>query len=144
MVAGIDFQLASTIVFSCLYVVVLRRAIKVFSLPIFTRDPNMRYLLAVSCWCIILIILRSVYRTVELAEGWTGYVITTQRLFVAMDGAPMLTLVVSLNIFHPGALINRLSTTQVDNGDHDNERPKEHGDKNTNSVGLLFRFRKAQ
>ncbi|KAG1741867.1 RTA-like protein [Suillus paluster] len=48
------------------------------------------------------IFIRSVYRTVELANGWTGTVITTQRYFDWLDGALVTLAIYTLNVMHPG------------------------------------------
>lgn len=108
MVAGIDFQLASVIVFSVLFFTFLHRAAVKLRIPAFKDDRDMKLLVAVTSFSILLIVMRSIYRTVELAGGWTGHVIETERYFIALDGAPMAALVISFNILHPGALINRI------------------------------------
>ena len=78
------------------------------NLPAFKNDKNMKLLVLVTSFSILLIIMRSIYRTVELAGGWTGHVIETERYFIALDGAPMAALVIAFNILHPGVLINRI------------------------------------
>ena len=108
MVAGIDFQLASVVVFSVLFFVVLYRATAVLHLSILKIDRNLQVLVFATSFSILLIVMRSIYRTIELAGGWTGPVIETERYFLALDGAPMAAAVIIFNIFHPGALINRL------------------------------------
>lgn len=108
MVAGIDFQLASVIIFSILFFLFLYRASAKKSLPAFKNDTNMKLLVAVTAFSILLIIMRSIYRTIELAGGWTGHVIETERYFIALDGAPMAALVIAFNILHPGILLNRI------------------------------------
>ncbi|GJJ16005.1 hypothetical protein Clacol_010284 [Clathrus columnatus] len=41
------------------------------------------------------------YRTVELSDGWTGRIITTQRFFNYLDGAPICLALFILNVLHP-------------------------------------------
>ncbi|CAD0092219.1 unnamed protein product [Aureobasidium vineae] len=108
MVAGIDFQLASVVIFSVLFFLFLYRASTKLGLPAFKNDRNMKLLVLVTSFSILLIIMRSIYRTIELAGGWTGHVIETERYFIALDGAPMAALVIAFNILHPGVLINRI------------------------------------
>jgi hypothetical protein len=108
MVAGIDFQLVSVVIFSVLFFLFLYRASAKLNLPAFKNDKNMKLLVLVTSFSILLIIMRSIYRTVELAGGWTGHVIETERYFIALDGAPMAALVIAFNILHPGVLINRI------------------------------------
>ncbi|GAB7346850.1 hypothetical protein MBLNU459_g1935t1 [Dothideomycetes sp. NU459] len=109
MVAGIDFQLAALVVFAFLFSLVIFRTSKRYGKEVFTKDKDMRLLVATTTFAILLIIMRSIYRTIELAGGWTGHVIETQRLFIALDGAPMAALVIMFNVFHPGALVSRIA-----------------------------------
>ncbi|KZV75700.1 RTA1-like protein [Peniophora sp. CONT] len=53
----------------------------------------------------VLIFIRSVYRTCELADGWTGPVIQKQVLFNVCDGAMIVLAMFTLNFFHPGHLL---------------------------------------
>ena len=54
------------------------------------------------------VLIRSIYRTIELVNGWTGNVITNQVYFNVFDGAPIVLAMVTLNLFHPGWLcVNR-------------------------------------
>ncbi|KAG9945505.1 RTA1-domain-containing protein, partial [Aureobasidium melanogenum] len=123
MVAGIDFQLASVIVFSILFFLFLYRAALKLRLPAFKNDRNMKLLVLVTSFSILLIIMRSIYRTIELAGGWTGRVIETERYFIALDGAPMAALVIAFNILHPGVLINRVIAR---NGVQMVQKPSKH------------------
>ncbi|KAF7799540.1 hypothetical protein EIP86_010777 [Pleurotus ostreatoroseus] len=54
--------------------------------------------------------VRSVYRTIELADGWTGRVISTQVYFNVLDGAMIVLASFTLNFFHPGLLLGRGDT----------------------------------
>lgn len=49
----------------------------------------------------ICIFWRSVYRVAELAEGWTGYLIRQQNLFIAFEGVMVVVACVALNFAHP-------------------------------------------
>lgn len=81
-------------------------------------------LVSTTTLAILLIVMRSIYRTVELAGGWAGYVIQTERYFIALDGALMAALVIMFNVFHPGALISRIVSSR-DSGAHEKN---EHGE----------------
>ena len=48
---------------------------------------------------------RSIYRTIELIDGWNGRIITTELYFNVMDGAMIVASLYCLNIFHPGRLL---------------------------------------
>jgi len=70
----------------------------------------------------VFILIRSVYRTIELLDGWTGRIITTQLYFVCvfsksicsavltllqnvLDGGAIVVAMFAINIFHPGFLL---------------------------------------
>jgi RTA1 like protein len=48
------------------------------------------------------IIMRAVYRVIELAQGWRGHLITTQYYFYILDTAPMIVCMLIWVIGHPG------------------------------------------
>jgi hypothetical protein len=54
--------------------------------------------LAIATVCIF---VRSVYRVAELSEGWMGYLIKQQGLFIGLEGVMVLVAVLALNFFHP-------------------------------------------
>jgi hypothetical protein len=54
---------------------------------------------------VLCIYVRSIYRTIELLQGWKGYLITHEEYFVALDGAMMVAAVVVFNVVHPGWLL---------------------------------------
>ncbi|KAJ3543830.1 hypothetical protein NM688_g5815 [Phlebia brevispora] len=51
------------------------------------------------------LMIRAVYRTIELADGWNGPVISTQVYFNVFDGAMVTLAMYTLNVFHPGRLL---------------------------------------
>lgn len=55
----------------------------------------------------ILLLIRSIYRTIELSDGWTGTIISTQWLLNAFDGAMIVLATFTLNLLHPGMLVLR-------------------------------------
>jgi len=52
------------------------------------------------------IFIRSIYRTIELIDGWDGKIISTQWYFNVFDGAMIVLSMFTLNLFHPGLLLN--------------------------------------
>ena len=48
------------------------------------------------------IFVRSVYRVVELAQGWTGALMGNQKTFIGFEGAIVGLAMVVLNVWHPG------------------------------------------
>ena len=51
------------------------------------------------------VFIRSIYRTVEFANGWTGRIVSTETYFNVLDGAPIVLAMFTLNVFHPGWLL---------------------------------------
>ncbi|EUC57263.1 RTA1-like protein, partial [Rhizoctonia solani AG-3 Rhs1AP] len=58
----------------------------------------------------LFIIIRSVYRTIELTDGWNGEIISTEKWFNWFDGAPIVVAMFTFNIFHPGYFLSGLET----------------------------------
>ncbi|KAI0718446.1 RTA1-domain-containing protein [Cerioporus squamosus] len=55
----------------------------------------------------IFILIRSIYRTIELSDGWTGRIISTQVYFNVLDGAMIVLAMFTMNFFHPGFLLGK-------------------------------------
>ncbi|KAF8674234.1 RTA1 protein [Rhizoctonia solani] len=53
----------------------------------------------------LFILVRSIYRTIELSDGWNGRVISTEKWFNWFDGGAIVVAMVTFNVFHPGLLI---------------------------------------
>jgi hypothetical protein len=103
MVGGVVFQMAAITVFAVCAADFLRRVVHHKLLCLMTSD--VKSLLTATAVSVAFIYIRSIYRTVELLQGWTGYLITHERYFIALDGAMMLAAVNVLNVFHPGRLL---------------------------------------
>ncbi|CAE7108980.1 unnamed protein product [Rhizoctonia solani] len=58
----------------------------------------------------VFIIIRSVYRTIELTDGWNGTIISTEKWFNWFDGAPIVVAMFVFNLFHPGYLLRNLES----------------------------------
>lgn len=102
MVAGVIWQLVSTRVFAVLCQLVILRARHViwnnpYLIRLFTAT-----LLAVTC-----MVIRGVYRSMELIQGWRGYLITHERFAVVLDGVMMLLAGAVFNLWSPGVLIRQ-------------------------------------
>ena len=50
----------------------------------------------------VCIFIRSIYRVIELAQGWQGELIKNQRYFIVLEGVMVIIAVLALNVFHPG------------------------------------------
>jgi len=73
----------------------------------FMRRNTQIMLAALVCNTIFLFI-RTVYRTIELTDGWTGSIITNQNLFNTLDGVPIVLATFILNAIHPGHFLRRI------------------------------------
>ncbi|KAI0721809.1 RTA1 like protein-domain-containing protein [Fomitopsis betulina] len=57
----------------------------------------------------ILIYIRSIYRTIELADGFRGYIMSIERYFDWLDGGMVTLAMFSMNFLHPGQLLGPAS-----------------------------------
>jgi len=71
-------------------------------------DRNVQLMIVGLSFSTICIFIRSVYRTIELSDGWSGRIIHTQRYFNILDGAMILLAMYTLNVFHPGILLRHI------------------------------------
>ncbi|CAE6413256.1 putative protein C17G6,02c [Schizosaccharomyces pombe 972h-] [Rhizoctonia solani] len=58
----------------------------------------------------LFIIIRSIYRTIELTDGWNGTIISTEKWFNWFDGAPIVVAMFTFNLFHPGFFLRNLES----------------------------------
>ncbi|KAJ3819839.1 RTA1 like protein [Lentinula raphanica] len=54
----------------------------------------------------VLIFIRAIYRTIELTDGWSGRIISTQLYFNVLDGGMIVAAIYTMNIAHPGLLLD--------------------------------------
>ncbi|KAJ5130498.1 uncharacterized protein N7515_006537 [Penicillium bovifimosum] len=100
MVAGIVFQLFSITIFVACAIDFVRRTMRRRLLVGATIPLFGAMILSIIC-----IYVRSIYRTIELSQGWEGYLITHEAYFIALDGAMMVVSVGVFNVLHPGWLL---------------------------------------
>ncbi|KAE8382569.1 RTA1 like protein-domain-containing protein [Aspergillus bertholletiae] len=112
MVAGIVFQMFSITVFVVCAADFVRRVIRRRLLQ--NMSGSIAPLFAAMVFSVLCIYVRSIYRTIELSQGWSGYLITRERYFIALDGAMMVASVVVFNIFHPGWLMPSTKAMQYE------------------------------
>jgi hypothetical protein len=68
---------------------------------------HVEWLLAGVAFASLMIYVRGVYRAIELAQGWTGYLITHEDYFIYLDGLPMVLCYYAFGALHPGFLLPR-------------------------------------
>jgi hypothetical protein len=111
MLAGIIFQTISVTIFVICAVDFVRRMLRRHLL-----DPHPKSLtpmLSAMFFSLICIYIRSIYRVIELAQGWSGFLITHQIYFVILDGTMMVLAVAVFNFVHPGWLLISESEFQM-------------------------------
>lgn len=102
MVAGIVWQMFTMVVFVVLairFTINVRRAVDV-KLP-----ENLKSFCYGMAIVTLMIFIRCIYRTAELMQGWTGYIITHEIYFAMLDFVPMIISIFAFNVWHPGVYI---------------------------------------
>ncbi|KAI0692283.1 RTA1 like protein-domain-containing protein [Cytidiella melzeri] len=132
MLAGIVFQLVSLVFFSALMAEFFLRfwisrplrfaassADGSSSTLVRGRQWNLKLKLAAFglAFSSVLLFIRGVYRTIELADGWNGRIISTQVYFNVLDGAMVVLAMYTLNFFHPGVLLSDGGSSNVSGED---------------------------
>ncbi|KAJ7850858.1 RTA1 like protein-domain-containing protein [Mycena leptocephala] len=72
------------------------------TVPLGRKMKLLVYALAFNTTCLF---IRAVYRVIELSDGWSGRIITTQAYFNVLDGAMITLAILTLNVAHPGQLL---------------------------------------
>ena len=62
----------------------------------------------------VLIFIRSMYRVIEYAQGFTGYLITHEVYLYVLDALMMLLVQLLFNLVHPGPVFNPLEQDTKD------------------------------
>ncbi|KAF9464056.1 RTA1-like protein [Collybia nuda] len=65
----------------------------------------------------VCLFIRSIYRTIELVDGWNGKIITTQVYFNVLDGAMIVLAMYTLNFVHPGVFLKSSGMSERDSSD---------------------------
>ncbi|KAE9410615.1 RTA1-like protein [Gymnopus androsaceus JB14] len=123
--AGLALQLLSFSIFTCIFLVFLYRVRK-YEPEIYTKDQGLVWykdwraltgIMIVSC---IGILIRSVYRCVELGQGFQGFLATTERFFYGLDTLPLFIAIVVYLPFWPGRFIPPFTAVE------ENEEKRSH------------------
>ncbi|KAI4189328.1 MAG: hypothetical protein L6R41_001552 [Letrouitia leprolyta] len=112
MVTGLAFQVFTLLVFMILCVeFAIRTVIRMNRMGEAALDPThatlrcstkFRAFLVALALSTICIFIRSVFRVIELGEGWEGALIKNQKLFIVLEGVMVVIAVLALNLFYPG------------------------------------------
>lgn len=68
---------------------------------------GMRRVLVALLVSFVMVYVRSVYRTIELAQGWRGFLITHEAYFIALDAAIMVVAVAVFVLVDPAVVFRR-------------------------------------
>lgn len=118
MLAGIVFQLAAITVYTLLTAEFLLRFM--YRKPFSGREDSqytsrlvlkLQLMLSALVLSILCMFIRAVYRTIELSDGWTGRIISTELYFLVLDGGMIIIAMVTMNVFHPGLLMKDVTPT---------------------------------
>ncbi len=99
MMTGVVFQLASMTIFAGIALDFIRRSTRI-RIP-----PGYIAVMAAMFISLIAVYIRSIFRAIELAEGWTGYLMLHERYFIALDGSLMALAVGVFLLFDPARII---------------------------------------
>lgn len=112
MVTGLAFQVFTLFVFMLLCIdCAVRTVVRMNRMGEAALDPThavlrrsmkFRLFLVALALATVCIFIRSVFRVVELGEGWNGVLIKNQTLFIVLEGVMVVVAVLVLNLFHPG------------------------------------------
>ena len=97
ILVGIIFQLATLSCFILLFAAYWSRT------QMSKLEKRLQIIIAAMTLSVVMIFIRCIYRSVELAQGWTGYLITHQGYFIVLDGAVM---VIAVGIFNLAGLFS--------------------------------------
>ncbi|KFA63862.1 hypothetical protein S40285_04477 [Stachybotrys chlorohalonatus IBT 40285] len=104
--AGLVFQVFTLLCFSLLFVDYLLRCKRTPSAWQFV-DKRMMFFLTLLSMAIFFVLLRCVYRIVELHDGYFSHWFRDEPLFIALESSVMCCAVLSLNIGHPGPVLGK-------------------------------------
>lgn len=122
MVAGIVFQMASIFIFTFFLGEFLRRASKDHGI----LAKKVKILTGATLISCLLIVVRSIYRTVELLQRWNGYLITHEGYFIGLDGVLMFLAVAVFNLAHPGWFMPERKEEELKSMEPLAEKKEEH------------------
>ncbi|KAL1646065.1 hypothetical protein SLS58_003485 [Diplodia intermedia] len=136
MVAGIVFQMAAITVFCALFGMFLKGTMTAAAAAAAAGGggskgrtapssslwgSRTKVLVAGTSAAIAFIYVRSIYRTIELLQGWDGYLITHEVYFVVLDGAMMVCAALAFNVVHPGWFLQGGGGGREGSGDGEGE-----------------------
>lgn len=109
MIAGVTVQVAVTAPFLMLYIDYNIRRLREWAKISKDERPHRRVEIfnAIIGVSTLFVLVRCIYRIVEMAEGWLGYLATTEVYFDILDALMMFIAIAVFVPFHPGWYLPR-------------------------------------
>jgi len=138
--AGLVLQLFSFLLFTLMYLRFVYR-VKTYRPEVWSRGTALNtpwykdwralaFALFVSC---IGILVRSVFRVIELSQGFKGPLATNEGIFYGLDTLPLFIAVSAYVPFWPGRFIPRVASVQKTDSPRDSESDGPQAEKPSNS-----------
>lgn len=100
------------------------------------KRPLFRFWIPAVYVSLLFLEIRSIYRIVELSEGWNGYLMTTQGYFLVLDGLMIFLGMLALTIVYPGIAYGPISIRHKDLGTVEYDEKEEDESDETKLRGL--------
>ncbi|KAJ7648938.1 RTA1 like protein-domain-containing protein [Mycena polygramma] len=68
-------------------------------------DPKLRVMIGALAFNTVCLLIRAIYRTIELLDGFSGPIIQTERYFNVLDGGMITLAIFTINFAHPGIFL---------------------------------------
>ncbi|KAF8217435.1 RTA1 like protein-domain-containing protein [Mycena galopus ATCC 62051] len=68
-------------------------------------DGKLRIMIGALAFNTTCLLIRAIYRTIELLDGFSGPIISTERFFNVLDGGMIALAILTINIVHPGIFL---------------------------------------
>jgi hypothetical protein len=119
MLAGLGFQVFTLVLFMLLcaeYAYRVKNTTQSFDVTHakLRSSKKFRGFLAALSLATILIFIRSIYRVIEMAQGWDGELTKNETLFFVLEGVMVVIAVLVLNVFHPGWCFREAYSDRLD------------------------------
>jgi hypothetical protein len=114
MLAGIIIQLISTIIFDTLFNIIVFRGWTAIR-----KSMNLMCMCGVMKVVVTCMVIRNVYRSIELLQGWRGFLFTHEKFAVGLEGVVMAIASLAFNFCNPGGLVGK----EVDEGTDSDDTP---------------------
>jgi hypothetical protein len=104
MIARVIAHLIAAVIFSFLLVFVMYRGARELKMK---ANRSLLNVALATVFGTLMMIMRNVYRSIELSEGWRGYLITHERYVLVLDALPMALCMGFLWCLIPGRSLRR-------------------------------------